>query len=266
MQTTPIRAASAADLPEIRDIADRYELRGLWPVECGGPDFLDAELAYGRLGLAVPDGVVAGFTGTFRRGSLTHLGDLFLRTSHQSRGLGGALLDWALSGAQAVVTFASADPRAMALYLRAGLVPQVPLVHLEGQLRTVPGAVPGSREGDLEHALRLDAAASGGSRADLLRWYAGIDGVRVHTAGDGYAFARTLDERVIIGPAGGAPAVEAALRAAAGHHLHLAVPGGHPLLPRLVKAGLRIADQDTVMTTTPTPVDFGHYLPSADLG
>jgi GNAT superfamily N-acetyltransferase len=266
VEIAPIRPATAADLPGIRGVADEHDLRGLWPGGDSGPDFLDAELAYGRLGVAVPDGVVTGFTGTFRRGHLTHLGDLFLRTGHQSRGLGTALLDWALSGAEAVVTFASADPRAMALYLRAGLVPRVPLVYLEGQLREAPSAVTDSRDGDLEHALQLDAAASGGARADLLRWYAGVEGVRVTTAGDSYAFTRTLGDRVIIGPAGGAPAVEAALRAAIGHHLHLAVPGGHPLLPRLVRAGLRIDELDTVMTTSPAVVDFGHYLPSADLG
>jgi GNAT superfamily N-acetyltransferase len=76
----------------------------------------------------VQDGVVTGFTGTLPRGRLTHLGDLFIRSHAQSHGLGQALFRYALADAPSVITFASANPRAMALYLRAGLIPRCPLI------------------------------------------------------------------------------------------------------------------------------------------
>ncbi len=263
-----IRPAASADLPGVRAVAGRYQLLELWPP--GAPDFLAAELAYGRLGVAAVDGAVTGFSGTLPRGRLTHLGDLFVLPGAQSAGLGRALLEYALAEAGPVVTFASADPRAMALYLRAGLVPRCPLLYLSGRLasadqtRDTPG--PRAGDGDLPLAIELDAVASGGRRAELLRWYAGVPGVRVHTVGDSYAFTRAVADQLVLGPAGGVPAVEAALGAAGGRELRLALFGTHPLLPRLIRAGLRIEDLDTFMSTDPDLIRLDSYLPSTDLG
>jgi hypothetical protein len=90
--------------------------------------------------------------------------------------------------------------------------------------------------------------------------------VRVHTVGDSYALTRTEGNRVIIGPAGGTPAVLAAIAAAGDHDVRLALFGGHPLLPVLVRAGLRIVEQDTFMSRAAPPVDPARYLPSGSLG
>ncbi|HWB36185.1 MAG TPA: GNAT family N-acetyltransferase, partial [Rugosimonospora sp.] len=110
---TVIRAATATDLPGVRAVADSYGLLDAWPAAARDrpADFLDAELAFGRLTVAVTAaGEITGFCGTQPRGALTHLGDLFVRTGEQSRGLGAALLARTLDGAGSLVTFASADP------------------------------------------------------------------------------------------------------------------------------------------------------------
>lgn len=258
-----IRSAVPGDLPGIRSVADEHDVLASWPEQ---PDFLDAELAFGRLAVAEVDGVVAGFSGTVPRGQLTYLGDLFIRGDAQSAGLGRALLEHVLAGTGAVVTFASADERAWARYLKAGLIPRTPLVYLAGRVRELPTtATGGDRDVDVDRAVELDAVASGGARAAVLGWYAGLAGVGVHTVGDSYAFTRTVKDKVIIGPAGGAPAVEAAIAAAGDRDLQISLLGSHPLLPRLIRAGLRIADRDTFMSTGPA-FDPEHYVPNVSIG
>jgi GNAT superfamily N-acetyltransferase len=268
-----IRAATAGDLPGVRRVADEHDNLANWPEP---PDYLDAELAYGRLAVAEEDGVVLGFAGTVRRGPVTYLADLFLTAGAQSRGLGRGLLEHALAGCDEIVTFASADTRAWARYLAAGMRPRHPLVYLAGRLADRPdaqasadcdqAAEPDAPAGaDLDLAVELDAAASGGAREQVLRWFAARPGVSVHTVGGSYAFARTVNGKVIIGPAAGEPAIVAAIRAAGDRDLQLSLLGPHPLLPRLVRAGLRITYRDTFMSTA-TPFDPEHYVPNVSIG
>ncbi|WP_169986424.1 GNAT family N-acetyltransferase [Microbispora sp. H10836] len=269
-----VRAAADADMPGLRAVADHYRLLGAWPER---PDFVDAEREFGALLVGEVDGTIAGFGGTLRRGTVTHLGDLFVLPDHQSSGLGRAILSHLLPRDTPKVTFASDDKRAFALYVRNGMRPRCPLLYLK---RGPLGGRPASREigpaapgdADVRAAAAMDAHVSGGDRTATLTWYAGLPGVTLHVSGAGYAFARVAGDRVVIGPAGGVTPQDCAdivLEAVNAHpqagRVHLAVPGTHPLLPLLLETGWRIGDMDTLMTSE----DFMRldcYTPHPDLG
>jgi GNAT superfamily N-acetyltransferase len=258
----------------VRRIAAAHDVLAQWPA---APDFLDCERAFGRLLLGEVDGRVAGFGGVLCRGGWTHLGDLFVAAQEQSAGLGRALLDGILHGASRRVTYASADPRAVALYVRYGMVPRQMLVYLAGpadalsivdDFRRVPTAEPV----DTPVLVDLDGAVSGGTRDDVLHWYTTLSTVDGYRTGDGYALARRIGDRVQIGPAGGADpvasahAVLAAGRRYPGRRLLVSLFGTHPLLPALLRAGYRIEDADTFMASEDGLFAPDRYVPSVDLG
>ncbi|MFC4536243.1 GNAT family N-acetyltransferase [Sphaerisporangium dianthi] len=294
MAESVVRVAADADMPGVRAVAAHYELLDDWT---GMPDFLDAERAFGALVAGEIDGRVAGFGGVLRRGQVVHLGDLFVLPEHQSSGIGRKILDLVLPPGTQRVTFASDDPRALALYIRQGMRPVCPLLYLtcspaaSTRRRTADrekdpqdgpparGPVEGPRPeagepSGVREAAMLDARLSGGDRTTSLRWYAGLPGVTLHVTGAGYAFVRvTGGEDLEVGPVGGetpqdcADALFAAVAAHPGvDEVQVAVPGVHPLLPRLVAGGWAIDDMDTFMTTDPGVVRLDRYLPHPDLG
>ncbi|WP_181019881.1 GNAT family N-acetyltransferase [Nonomuraea typhae] len=265
-----VRVATADDLPAVRRVARRFGLLEGWP---GTPDFLDAERAFGRLLFAPDDaGGALGFGGTLRRGGLTHLGDLFVLPERQSSGLGRTLLTELLRESGPKVTFASSDPRAIALYVRHGLRPLTPLLYLTGPATRLPAAtVLRTRP---EDAAPLDATSSGGDRGATLAWYAAVPGVTLYATDRGYAAARERADHVLIGPAGGATphdcadAVLGALAAARPAGARIALPGTHPLVPVLIGAGWRIMDMDTLMADDEAGalIQPDRYVPHPDLG
>ncbi|MEU6729498.1 GNAT family N-acetyltransferase [Nonomuraea wenchangensis] len=270
-----VRAATDADMPAVRRIARRFGLLAGWPQ---GADFLDAERAFGALLIAPAAGEdAAGFGGTLRRADLTHLGDLFVLPDRQSGGVGRALLAELLAGDGPKVTFASSDPRALALYVRHGLRPWTPLLYLTGPAAPLPAPpVRAALPGEVADA---DARASGGARPGILTWYAARPDVTLHatlhvTGAGGYAFARRSGDDALIGPAGGATprdcadAVLGALAAAGARTGRIAVPGPHPLVPLLLGAGWRIGDQDTFMADEAALARLrpDRYVPHPDLG
>ncbi|GAA3677766.1 hypothetical protein GCM10022224_047310 [Nonomuraea antimicrobica] len=255
----------------MREVAKRFGLLTGWS---GTPDFLDAERSFGRL-LFAPDetGGALGFGGTLRRGSVTHLGDLFVLPGHQSAGVGRALLAELLRESGPKVTFASSDPRAMALYVRHGLRPWTPLLYLTGPAAGLPA--PPARRTRAEEVATLDARASGGARPATLAWYAALPGVTMYATDRGYAATRLTGHDVLIGPAGGATpqdcadAVLAALAATRARTARIALPGTHPLVPTLLAtAGWRIGDLDTLMADEPglALIRPDRYVPHPDLG
>lgn len=269
-----VRAAAESDMPAVRAVAKRFGLLTGWPTT---PDFLDAERLFGALLLApAADGGAHGFGGTLRRGSVTHLGDLFVLRERQSSGVGRALLAELLAGDGPKVTFASSDPRAMGLYLRHGLRAWCPLLYLHGPAAGLPGAR--VSEARPEDVADLDARAAGGARPDTLAWYARTPGVTPYTTGRGYAFARLIGSEILIGPAGGdtpqdcADAVLAALAAASeatgAATARIALPGVNPLVLPLLQAGWRIGDHDTFMADDRalSLIRPDRYAPHPDLG
>ncbi|MEV1238535.1 GNAT family N-acetyltransferase [Nonomuraea sp. NPDC050022] len=265
-----IRAATPEDMPAVRKVAKRFGLLAGWS---GTPDFLDAERSFGMLLFAVDEaGGALGFGGTLRRGPLTHLGDLFVLREHQSSGVGRTMLTELLSEHGPKVTFASSDPRAMALYVRHGLRPWVPLLYLTGPTAKLP--TPPVRRTAADDIAELDARASGGVRRATLAWYAALPGVTVYATDRGYAAARRTGHDVVIGPGGGvtpqdcADAVLGALAATQARTAQIAVPGTHPLVPMLLGAGWRIADMDTLMADDAglDLIQPDRYVPHPDLG
>ena len=291
---TLIRAAAPTDMDAIRAIAASFDLLDSWP---GAPDYLDLERDAGRLVVADGEGAVAGFAGTLTRGRLTHLGDLFIDPATQSAGLGGRLLDAVLSsphsasgadsrsGADsgsgqgagagaAVVTFASSDPRALALYLRHGLRPRLPVWYLRGNATSLPEPAVDIRPATAGEIASLDAEIGGGRRAGQLAWYLGLPGAAAWATPDGYAVTRLVGDRCVLGPAGGhdpAASVRAAIAAARlaadeRRPVHVAVFATHPLAVALVGAGFHIVDHDTFMATPAADLDTDRYIPHPDLG
>jgi GNAT superfamily N-acetyltransferase len=272
MDDPAVRPASAADMPAVRRLARVFDLLDTWP---DPPDFLDLERGCGRLVVAGDGGAVAGFAGTLPRGELTHLGDLFVDPAAQSAGLGGRLLGYTLPGdGRPTVTYASADPRAHALYARHGMHPVESLLYLAGRPHGLPAPATAPEPADPASVAALDATISGGARPAHLAWYAGRPGVAVWTVPGGYALTRTVDRTCAVGPAGGhdpAAALEAVLAAVAyGTRGHLAVQvavfRSHPAAAALLAAGLRITDEDTFMATDQDLVATDRYVPHPDLG
>ena len=78
-------------------------------------------LRTGTLLVAERDGAVIGFAGIIERGELVFLTDLFVAPETQSHGVGAALLAAVLPrDGRTLATIGSSDPRALALYIRAG--------------------------------------------------------------------------------------------------------------------------------------------------
>jgi GNAT superfamily N-acetyltransferase len=256
-------------MPAVRRVAERFGLLAGWH---GTPDFLDAERSFGTLLFAPDDAGGAGFGGVLRRGPVTHLGDLFVLPEHQSSGVGRALLTELLRGAGPKVTFASSDPRAIALYVRHGLRPWTPLLYLTGPTAGLP--TPPARRTRPENITALDSRASGGARHATLAWYSALPGVTFYATDGGYAAVRQTDHDLVIGPAGGAgprdcvDAVLGALATAQGRIARIAVPGMHPLVPALVGAGWHITDMDTLMADDAglALIHPDRYVPHPDLG
>lgn len=118
-----VRPAAEADMAGVRTVAGRFGRLGLWPER---PDFVDAEREFGEVLVGEVDGAIVGFGGTLRRGTVAHLGDLFVLPDHQSSGVGRTILSRLLPGDTPKVTFASNDRRALALYVRNGMRPRCP--------------------------------------------------------------------------------------------------------------------------------------------
>ncbi|WP_327048137.1 GNAT family N-acetyltransferase [Microbispora sp. NBC_01189] len=122
-----VRTATEADVPGLRAVADHFRLLDRWPER---PDFLDAEREFGTVVVGEVNGTIAGFGATLPRGKTTHLGDLFVLPDHQSSGAGRMILSRLLPSGAPMMTFASADLRALALYVRRGMRPRCPLLYL----------------------------------------------------------------------------------------------------------------------------------------
>lgn len=126
----------------------------------------------------------------------------------------------------------------------------------------------------LAEVLILDAEAAGGDRSTHLAWYANQPGVTVWTVPDGYAFTRALGNTCVVGPAGGrTPEASVAAALAGTHHaarqgltVRIAVFAAHLATLRLLDLGLRVVDQDTLMTSEPNPLSTDRYIPHPDLG
>ena len=297
--TTRIRPARADDEAAIENVAMANDESILWPGLPGlpGSPYLAHMLATGDMRVAEVGGTVVGFAGAIQvertaRGSDTHhLTDLFVHPGAQSKGVGRALVAALQEGRRDSpwATFSSNDPRAIALYVRAGMRPTWPAFYLDGPSGLVPaisGAAPRAVVRRIEgaEAAELELTITGERRAPAYRYWLGLPGssafaveldgavaavgvVRGRRAGDG----RWLERLVVHPDADGSVALASTIAdplvgGPPGGRLGLIAPGPQPLLPTLLERGFRIFDRDTFCATEPDLLDPTRIVPDSSFG
>lgn len=233
------RSATMADLPEIHRIwwaADPFEAFNDNP-------WFGHVLRTGSMLVATTDVRLIGFAGVRVVAGTTVLSDCFVHPDHQAQGVGTGLLSRLVPGDRPVMTLASSDPKARALYTRFGMTVRWDCHYLLGDpgrvIRDDTGVqeVTGYpvEESDLPHLrddLRCQFLEVGGGHAAVAA--AEIESSVVAPAGDpvgtltaavGWAADRR-DQRV---------------------KLHLS--DRHPAFPRLIEAGFVVTGADTLMAS-----------------
>jgi GNAT superfamily N-acetyltransferase len=276
-----IRAAVVDDVPTIAAVllaADQVP-PGEPPLPPGAQDaYLQHLVEHGTAAVTTLDGAVIGFGATIFNGRTTHLSDLFVVPEHQGQGHGGRLMNAVFDERRPRSTFSSDDPRAMPLYVKAGMSPFWPNLYVTGDAAAL--ATPEGVEvapAPLEDVARLDGEWGGVDRsrdADYWRKLPDVRGYVVTRAGRPVAVfvgrrrlngvGRWIDRaRVAPGEQATLPLLAAFRQAAEGGNLVGAcVPGPSPLLPVLLRAGFRIRDRDTFMASDPDVIDPATQLPS----
>jgi GNAT superfamily N-acetyltransferase len=285
-----IRPAREADLRAVYDVFYANEVRGAAapPPQGDVPVDLRHILRTGTLSVAVQDGRVLAFAAAVTRGGVAFLTDLFVHPDHQSSGLGSALLGHVLPRDGRIrCTLSSTDPRALALYIRAGLQPQWPHFNLQ---RVDPAPVDPppvdltvvEAHADDPELVRWDARVSGRLRSvDHAYWLREQRAVPLwfERAGAvvGYGYVRLgagtlwFPEACTLGPIGSATPQEvtACVLAAVGWAqqragvLLIDVPGPHPSLAPLLAARFQITYVETFVSSAPSPFfDARRYIAS----
>jgi GNAT superfamily N-acetyltransferase len=285
---TGIRAATPVDIPAIRAILAAHGNDDP-PGERRGPDVVGPYVAHlvarHRVLVAeTPEGVVA-FGGVVDTGRSFMLSDLFVRPDRLGRGIGGPLLAALFEGCSPRVTLASDDPRALPLYVRAGLVPRWPALYLraDGSVASRAGVHAGAHlletvDADPALLAALERDWTGADRpADHAFWAAlpGADPFLVRDDAGPVAIgygrdrqtepdARTLDRLVVRpGAAPNGPVLAALARAAGrGATVDLCLPGPNPALRVLLDLGARVVDRDTYMAGPVDVVDPERLVPN----
>jgi GNAT superfamily N-acetyltransferase len=273
-----IRPATQDDVPAIRALLASHGNDG--PIIYGdivGP-YVRHLIDHGRSLVSVADGEVVGFTAAVETGRGRHLADLFVRPDRLGQGIGRPLLDAVLDGADQRSTVASDDPRALPIYVRAGMMPLWPTLYMEGAatgltrsgplLSTEPATA--ARIAEIERGWtgqdRLPDHAFWASQLDADPFVV-LDGGEV--VGVGYGRARQASpvralDRLAIHPDADplAPTLAGIVRAARDGTVLVCVLGPSPLVRPLLDAGFRIADRDTYMASRDDLIDPARLIPN----
>ena len=228
-------------------------------------------VARGHVVVAELAGAVVGFGATVDTGRSTHLADLFVLPEHHGRGIGGRLLAAVFGDARRRTTFASDDPRALPLYVRAGMRALWPSLYLAGDPRRVEAASADAvEEVDLHEMARLERGWTGVDREPDLAYWTSIPEARAFVVGRAGTPVATglwrrrirgighwLDHLQVAPTADPLPALLAALHYGArfGDRGGACVPGPSPVVGPLLDAGFRIVDRDVFMASDPAVVD-----------
>lgn len=283
------RPAQEADLRPMYEVWYQNEVRDSPhpPLPGDIPSYLRHVLKTGTMHVAEQDGEILAFAGAITRGRIVFLTDLFVQPAHQSAQIGKTLLHAVLPQDDLVhCTVSSSDPRALALYVRAGMRPQWPhfALRLEKPMYKeiahnveIVEADPGGLE-----LVSWDAKISRRWRpADHQHWVREQQAITVlfrrnkQIVGYGYIRLRAgtlwYPQACALGPIGvSAPedatacvlaAVNLALQQA--DVLRIEVPGPHPCLATLLECGFRISYVDTFVSTAISPFfDAQRYIAS----
>ena len=204
--TVRVRPARASDLQGVYQVWFATVHPGGGAAPHAGPPLVlfRHELTTGQLWVAEDAGGLVGYAASFVRGGVLFLADLFVVPAGQSHGTGAALLDRVLAPEAAThCTMSSLDPRALTLYVRAGMRPRWPhllvasdapdLARLPGSDLSAAAAVVGDPE-----FLAWDARIGGRMRPEDHVFWVEIGAVplwftrRGTRVGYGYAWIRTV--------------------------------------------------------------------------
>ncbi len=275
-----IRDATDDDLPEIRAILASHGNDGpIVIADVVGP-YIRHLIARGGARVAVENDEVLGFAATIDTGRCVHLADLFIRPERLGQGIGRPLLAAAFGDAVRKTTFASDDPRALPVYVRAGMQPLWASLYVEGPADRIPEA-PASVSIEPAGPNELAAAERGWTgfdrSVDHAFWASQPDADTFLVRADGEIVAagiararqastvRVLD-RLVVSPD---PAVDpvpvmlaAIRRAGRGGVALIGVQGPNPVLRVLLDLGFRVADRDQFMASEPDLIDPLRLIPN----
>ena len=287
---TIFRSAQEADLRPIYEVWYQTEVQDNPhpPLPGETPSYLHHVLKTGTMYVAEQDGKVLAFAGAITRGRMTFLTDLFVRPAHQSAQLGKTLLHAVLPQDDLVhCTVSSSDPRAQALYIRAGMRPQWPYFVLQVEKPMYKAAAHDveivEAEANDPELVRWDAEISGRWRpADHEFWVREQQAIPLwfkrnkQIVGYGYIRLRTgtlwYPHACALGPMGVSTSEDATACVLAAVNralqqadvLRIEVPGPHPCLATLLESGFRIRYVDTFVSTTTSPFfDAQRYIASS---
>jgi len=243
--STYVRDATEDDLPGIADVSVASGTDSGTDVE-----YLRHLMRDGKVAVAIANGRPLGFAAALLVGDVTMLADLFVRRDAQSAGVGRRLLDYVLAGSTDRMTCASHDPRAIALYTRAGMTARWALLYLSG-----PALRPGGPTNPIpvEQAAAWEHRWTGADRKSSYRYWAADGGaaLAVGTPDEPQAVAavgrRELRHLAVAPGADPTAAVRAALAASRAGRVFL--PSVHPALASLLADSWRITDFDLYMTS-----------------
>ena len=276
-----IRPATDDDLASIRAILAGHDNDGPVVVaDIVGP-YMRYLISRGRTFVAQIGAEIVGFGAAADTGRSLHLADLFVHPDHLGRGLGRPLLGAVLDADRPRTTFASEDPRALPIYVRAGMTPLWPSLYVQGAGPRLPRTADGlAAEGASADELRaLELAWTGHDRPDDHRYWASMPGADTFTIRDGdsvVAFGharnrqivatRVLDRLVIHPDADPVATTLAALaRAARDGDVLVCLLGPHRALRLLLDAGFHVVDRDQFMASDRDLVDPERLVPSPGL-
>lgn len=278
---TAIRPATLDDVAEIRSILTEHGDDGPHPVvDIVGP-YVRHLIATGRVLVADEGDRLAGFGATVATGRGRHLADLFVRSDRLGQGIGRPLLHAVFADDWPRTTFASADPRALPLYIRAGMSPLWLGLYLVGSGTSVPAPDPriSAESADATRMANLELEWTGADRRSDHRHWASqpdSDSFVVLDRGDAVAIGnararqrgsdRALNRLVIrpgTDPLG--PILVALRRTARGGEVSACIPSPNVAVRPLLEAGFRVVDRDTFMASGPDLVDPDRLLPNSGM-
>jgi GNAT superfamily N-acetyltransferase len=273
-----IRPATFADVEGIKRVLAAHDEAVLEAaVDVTGP-YVRHLIGHAVSRVAEVGAEIVGFGAVLDTGVSQHLADLFIAPGLVGRGIGGLLLDAAFGSTQPRTTFASADPRALALYVRAGLTPWWVCLYLQGPSTGLPATPPslGIQAAGWLALAELELAWTGAERgADHAFWAAqpGAESIVVSDSSGPVAIACARDgqrgtaralDRLVVRPGVDslAPILAGIRHIGRGGEVSVTVPGPNPALPILLEAGFRIVDRDQFMASNPGLVDPIRLLPN----
>jgi len=260
--------------------ADTAAILAIWAangdvIPEGGADILTPYLAHlmgtGRVLVAEHGDRAVGFGAVVERAGVTHLADLFVLPDQFGKGIGSRLLAAVLGEATVRTTFASSDPRALPLYVRAGMTPLWPNLYLDVESSSLPPPTLAltCEPADAEQLAQLEQLWLGYAHTDDHRFWASLPGARPFAVLDngrpiaaGHARSRRTGRdrwinRLVMASDSDPVAVLVAAyhHAAEGGRIGSCLPGPNPALRALLGARARIIDQDTYMASDPSLFD-----------